>query len=129
VHDFNPGIKPSGLFWTAPISRDNIRISLAEGSASLHVSDLEIEDYHDVVNALQDGPSVPATVSFDVTWSGNALRMKIQNSDVGFAGQYVRNSATAVWSAGESDFRFHSNPLTSGFATIGHHRNGTFFRR
>ena len=73
VHDFNPGIEASGLFWTTPIDRDSVRVDLSVSSASLHVADLEIEDYHDVVNALTDGPSVEATVSFDIGWSGIGL--------------------------------------------------------
>ena len=39
----------------------------------------------------------------------------------------VRNSATLLWSASESGFSFDSDPLASGFATIGHERNGFFF--
>ena len=127
VHDFNPGIEPSGLFWTARIGRGSVRASLGAGSASMHVADLDVEDYHDVVNALQDGPSVPATVSFDVDWSGVNERVKIRNRSVDFGGEYIRNSATAVWSAAESGFSFQSDPLASGFATIGHERNGVFF--
>jgi hypothetical protein len=126
IHDFNPGIQ-EGLFWTAPINRGNVRVNLPEGSASMHVADLDIEDYHDVVNALKDGPSVPATVSFDINWGGGNQRTKIRNPNVGFAGEYLRNSATLVWSASEEGFTFQSNPDVSGFAEIGHERNGIFF--
>jgi len=128
VHDFNPGIDDdTGLFWTAPIDRGSVRVNLGDGSASLHVGDLDVEDYHDVVNALRDGPSVEASVAFDVSWSGVGERVKVRNADVDFGGEYVRNSATLVWSASESGFTFDSNPLASGFATIGHERNGSFF--
>jgi hypothetical protein len=92
----------------------------------MHVADLEVEDYHDVVNALQDGPSIDATVSFDVSWSGVNERVKIRNSETDFAGEFIRNSATAVWSASESGFSFESDP-GGGFGTIGHERNGSFF--
>jgi len=128
VHDFNPGIDDdTGLFWTAPLDRGSIRVNLADGSASLHVGDLDVEDYHDVVNALLDGPSVEASVAFDVSWSGVDERVKIRNPDVDFGGEYIRNGATLVWSATESGFSFVSDPLASGFATIGHERNGAFF--
>jgi hypothetical protein len=84
------------------------------------------------VNALQDGPSLEAAVSFDVAWSGVAERVKIRNTETDFAGEYVRNSATLVWSAtNESGFSFDSDPSdplsNSEFATIGHERNGSFF--
>jgi hypothetical protein len=129
VHDFNPGIlKPSGLFWTTPIDGGSVRISLSEGEASLHLADLDIEDYGNVVNALKDGTSVPARVSLDLDWSGIKERVKIRNRDTGFAGEYIRNAATLVWSAEESGFSFESEPQASDFATIGHERNGVFFR-
>ena len=128
VHDFNPGIdEDDGLFWTIAIERGSVRVNLANGSASLHVADLDVEDYHDVVNALLDGPSVEATVAFDVSWSGIGEQVKVRNADVDFGGEYIRNSATLVWSASESGFSFDSDPLGSGFATIGHERNGSFF--
>ena len=128
VHDFNPGIKASGLFWTTPIERDSVRVNLGAGSASLHVADLEIKDYHDVGNALRDGPSVEASVSFDISWSGVDERVKIRNRSTGFAGEYVRNTATLDWSASnESGFGFQSDPLASHFAEIGKERNGVFF--
>jgi hypothetical protein len=84
------------------------------------------------VNALQDGPSLEASVSFDVDWSGAAERVKIRNTQTDFAGEFVRNSATLVWSAtNESGFSFQSDPSDplskSDFATIGHERNGSFF--
>jgi hypothetical protein len=128
VHDFNPGIAESGLFWTAPIDRGSIRVNLGAGSASMHVADLDVEDYGNVVNALQDGPSVEATVSFDVSWSGVNERVKIRNRNTDFAGEFIRNSATLAWSAQETGFSFQSDPLTAGFATIGHERNGSFFK-
>ena len=127
VHDFNPGIEENGLFWTAAIDRGSVKVNLGKGSASLHVDDLDVEDYGNVVNALQDGPSVPASVSFDMTWSGVGERVKIRNPDNGFAGDYIHNSATLTWSASESGFSFSSDPLASDFAEIGHERNGAFF--
>jgi len=127
VHDFNPGIAANGVFCTAPIDRGSVKVSLGKGSASLHVDDLDVEDYGDVVNALQDGPSVEASVSFDVNWSGVEERVKIRNRDAGFAGEFVHNSATLQWSASESGFSFASDPLDSDFAEIGQERNGVFF--
>ena len=126
VHDFNPGTD-NGLFWTIPIDRGSAQINLGRGSAALHVADLDVEDYGNVVNALLDGPSVEAAVSFDVSWQGVDERVNIRNTDVDFGGEYVRNSAELVWSAEESGFTFQSDPLGSDFATLGHDRNGVFF--
>ena len=128
IHDFNPGIEESGLFWTTPIDPGDVTVDLGAGTASLHVRDLDLEDYGNVVNALQDGPSVPATVSFDVTWAGGGHhRTRIRNTDQRFVGEYIRDTATLVWSAREHGFAFRSDPLKSGFAEIGSERNGHFF--
>ena len=127
VHDFNPGIGSTGLFWTAPIDRGSVTINLGRGSAALHVADLDVEDYGNVVNALMDGTSVPATVSFDVSWNGVSERVNIRNQNVDFGGEYVRSSAELVWSAQEAGFAFQSDPVASDFATLGHERNGVFF--
>lgn len=105
-----------------------MRINLGAGSASLHLADEDVEDYHNVVNALKGGASEPARVTVDVSWEGDHERVKIRNPRVRFRGEYVRNSATLVWSASESGFRFRSDPPASGFAEIGHERNGVFFR-
>ncbi len=134
VHDFNPGIEPfpNGLFWTTPIERSDVRIDLEAGSASLHLADHDVEDYHDVVNALKDGPSIPAAVSLDISWEGDRekdLRVTIRNPEQRFSGKYVRNTATLIWSASESGFNFQSDPLASDFAEVGHERNGVFFSR
>jgi len=131
VHDFNPGIQPSGLFWTTPIKRDSVRVH-EDGSASLHLADQDVEDYGNVVNALKDGPSVPASVSLDASWSTQSdddLLVTIRNGKQRFRGRYVRNTATLVWSASESGFAFRSDPLASDFAEVGYERNGVFFRR
>lgn len=128
LHDFNPGIRDSGLFWTVPIDRGAVRVNLVDGSASLHVDDLDVEDYGNVVNALKDGPSLAASVSFDASWSGVTERVKISNPATDFGGEYIRNSATLVWSGSNSSgFSFQADASAAGFATIGHERNGSFF--
>ena len=60
IHDFNPGITENGLFWTIPISENTISVNFAAGTAAFQASNVDVEDYHDVVNALMDGPEVDA---------------------------------------------------------------------
>ena len=105
-----------------------MKVNLGNGSAAVHVADLDVEDYGNVANALLDGPSVEAAVSFDINWSGVDGRLKLRNTSTDFAGEFIRNSATLSWSAEEAGFSFVSNPLESHFAEIGHERNGVFFR-
>jgi hypothetical protein len=94
----------------------------------MHVADLAIGDYGNVVNALTGGsPIAAASVSFDVDWSGVDERVKIRNDSTDFAGEFVRNTATLEWSATQTGFSFTSDPAESHFAEIGHERNGVFF--
>jgi hypothetical protein len=92
------------------------------------VSDLDTDDYHDVVNALTEGPEVDGSVSIDLEWSGVLSRHNFSNAAVGFAGEFVYTNATLSWSANNANgYHFVANPLTSGFAEVGTTRNGVFF--
>ena len=51
----------------------------------MEVGDQDVEDYHDIVNALMDGPSVPATCSFRIDWSGEHSVQQIRDVTVGNA--------------------------------------------
>jgi hypothetical protein len=98
----------------------------------MRVTDLEIEDYFDLCNALVDGPSVDADVSFDVVWSDPTGRTRIRNdaSDQRFTALLLTTNATVEWSAETSDFEFQSDPANTStlvYAEIGEERNGVFF--
>lgn len=100
--------------------------------AQMRVRDLEIEDYHDLLNALKDGPSVEAHVSFDVRWRGRIAKNRFRNAapDQQFRGRFTQTNATVNWSAKEEGFEFHSDPAstsTAVYAEVGHERNGVFF--
>ena len=59
IHDFNPG-SDNGLFWTVPIPGGAVYANLDRAQAHLIVDDLDVEDYHDVVNAILDGLNLVA---------------------------------------------------------------------
>jgi hypothetical protein len=128
LHDLNPGILPSGLFWTIEIPGAGIHVNLGHGSASMQADDVPIFD-----DIYGDPPPTPGSVSFTVVWSGVDERLKIHNDDPvygGFAGTFIRNTAQMEWTATVGDFTFVSAPLatsSSSFAEIGHERNGIFF--
>jgi hypothetical protein len=105
-----------------------VQVNLGSGAAALHVANIAVGAYGNVVNALTGGPGVASMVSFDIIWSGVDERIKIRNESTDFGGQFIRNSATMTWSATESGFSFTSDPDDSHFAEIGHERNGVFFR-
>jgi hypothetical protein len=118
-----------------------VRVHFGAGRAELHVRNLALDDYDKIPTAL--GPNfqtafAPATVSFDVVWSGPITRrVSVANGTNGdqFAGDYVENQTTVTWSGTNlaTGFRFTSDPgnfSTSApgraFAELGHEGNGTF---
>jgi len=123
IHDFNAGIPPSGLFWTAAVPMNDVEIDLGRVRASFRVADFPLVD-------TIPSPNPAATVSFDMEWSGETADLKVSDLVNGFAGEYHECSATIEWTAQESGFTFASDPAgtsTTRFAEIGRERNGKFF--
>ncbi len=88
----------------------------------------EVFDYFNVVNAFFCGPNVPATTSFAVEWHGVQERYNIRNREVGYAGQFVVNSARLSWEATNADgYHYQAEPFDMGFALVGKMRNGVFY--
>jgi hypothetical protein len=107
----------------------NVTVDLAEGRARMEVSQLAVEDYHDIVNALQEGPSVPADVSFEVHWFHPAHRDHVHNGHQHFELDAIETRASIEWSATRGGFRFESDEESTSktaFAEIGRERNGVF---
>jgi hypothetical protein len=143
VHDFEPGIAPSGLFWTIPIAASAIDVDPGIGQARLHAEDVAVTDYHDffiAVGLSEPPPSVlPSHVSFDVRWPGNGDRRKIRDETFGFTGQYVTSATTISFSASNDggDVIYSSDPAGqynpsadqggAGSPAVGHEQNGVFF--
>jgi hypothetical protein len=118
-----------------------MEIHFGAGVASLRMRDVPVMDAHDLYNNLTKGQgypplgippmaAVPATVSFDIEWSGITDREKVVNVMQNFRGQFVKTGATIDWSAESADFAFQSespNPDRNLYAVIGHEHNGVFF--
>jgi hypothetical protein len=135
VHDFDPGITPypGGLFWTVPLTADALTVEFGAGRASMNVSNLALNDFFNIPNALfrfQDPVSMAAAVSFDIIWSGPITNSSsVDDPSKGFSGDFVLNQATMTWSASNAlGLAFTSNPsgTTSAFAQLGHMQNGVF---
>ena len=132
VHDFDPGINPypGGLFWTVPIPAVGA-VELGRGTARMRASDLAMQDYFDIPNALfrfEVPVSVGAIASFDINWTGPVASRGTVTTP-GSSGDLVMTSATMTWSASNDfGFSFVSNPAgtTSVFAQLGHVKNGLF---
>lgn len=128
VHDFNPGIRESGLFWTLPVSEDVLEIE--DETATLAVEDLDQEDYHTLGNALHDGPSDPASVSFEMRWKASAPAIQVTDPVHGFMGKYRISTVQIEWTAKAPNFEFVSDPAgstTNVRSVFGRERNGVFF--
>jgi hypothetical protein len=121
IHDFNPGIAPSGLFWTAPIPPSSVQLDFGQVQAHLALQNLALED-------TIPSPPPAATVSMVIDWSGLTAEVDVKDIVHQFAGHYRECSATCQWSATEAGFSFVSTATTqTRFAELGMERNGKFF--
>jgi hypothetical protein len=97
----------------------------------MDVRDLAVPDYHDFVNAVLLGPSLPGLVSFRVEWAASKDKQEFDNPDQQYDGHMVLTSARCSWTGATSDAMYvsHPDPLTqvSVYAQVGHMRNGVFF--
>lgn len=133
-HDFSPGIPPSGLFWTQPIPQDNVAVHFGKGEAVVRVKDLPEEDAGNVLNAIQGGATVPATVSFEMRWGATGEPAAITDSTHHFTGKFFISDFGSdfkiSWSAQTAGFRFQSDPASTSMnvrSVLGRERNGVFF--
>jgi len=128
------------VFWTVPIPDDSVQVNPGKGTAIYQVNNLATLDFHDFVNdSLFHGASTPTTLSFTIEWGGPITeRRNVKDTTNGFAGEFVFNSATMVWSANEPNrpavwggpAMYVSDPANtshSDFAMVGIERNGSFF--
>ena len=134
LHDWEPGILPSGLFWTIPVSPSAIYANPTTGAALLRLNSLAVPDFGNFFNAISptpDPPPVPSHVSFEVMWPGRGDVMEPDDDTFDFAGRFVISEATIAFSASHdgSDTVYRSNPdgqYNLGDAGVGRERNGIF---
>lgn len=138
-HDFEPGIAPSGLFWTIPIAPSAIDVDPGRGRAHLHADNVAVTDFHNFFIAVGLSPPppspLPSHVSFDVRWPGDGERQKIRDEKFGFTGQYVASATTISFTAFNDGGGVIYSSLPDGqhppagatLPAVGHERNGKFF--
>jgi len=132
-HDWEPGIAPSGLFWTVPISPSAINYNAATGHARFHLSSYAIPDYGNFFNAISPHPKnvKPSKVSFDVRWHGNDDPQQLRYAKFGFGGTFISGGATIDFTAKHdgSSVVYRSEPggQKALYAGTGMERNGVFF--
>lgn len=131
-HDWEPGIEPSGLFWTIEFPGAAMSAAPGAGTAHLHGESVAVDDYHDFFNAISPSPtSQPAIVSFDVRWTGARPKTKLHDTTFGFEGDFIAGTATIAFTAQDvgSNVVYTSDPAgqTTVGSGVGHERNGIFF--
>jgi hypothetical protein len=132
LHDFEPGIEPSGLFWTLPVPGVLVDARPESGRARMTAVHQAVGDYHDFANAISPHPtSVPSHVTYDVRWHGpTAEPVEIRDETFGFAGTFVAADASIRFLArnDRSGVVYLSRPdgqhTVSG--GVGRERNGMF---
>jgi hypothetical protein len=128
----DPGNIPGGLFWTIAARTENVEVNLERKTASLVLHKVATKDFGTLLNDLQHGPSVPATVSFNVRWGGLIEKVKLRDPVNKFALDGFVDTAvmTCRASVPSRDIEFVSDPANTSkttFAEIGQERNGRFF--
>jgi hypothetical protein len=127
VHDFTPGVAPSGLVWTVPIPDDAIVVSTNGRRLDVDVHDVPVID-------LTPADEVPATVSFQMTWRGRGRVRQLglgntvaPTDQAAFLGRFFRARARGTFSGAAGSFTFQSNPrrrARSVFAELGTEQTG-----
>ena len=132
-HDWEPGIAPSGLFWTVAISPSWVSFDAETGRARFRASNVALKDYGNFFNAIAKHPKnvKPGHVNFDVQWHGADDRQQLRDEKFGFAGTFVSGGASITFSARTegSAVVYRSEPGGTKvlYAGSGMERNGVFF--
>lgn len=146
-HSYDPGISPTGLFWTIRVPHDSVKVDFDEGVAVLRLENacdvfdaFEVLNSFDITHAL--GFVGGIINSLRIRWSGVTRSVPGFSDPINhFAGDFLETSAaiqvTATTPASQppftptaqDGFRFIADPTTVivNFAQIGKERNGAFF--
>ena len=113
-----------------PIAGGAVSADLDDAQAHLIVDDFGVEDYHDVVNAILDGPSLAAEVSFKARWHGVRHRRHVHNAEQRFDLHAVQTWATVEWTGRSGSVVYTSDSAETSrteFAELTFERNGSYF--
>ena len=134
-HDFEPGIAPSGLFWTVAVPPSAVDVNPGRGRARFHLENVAIPDFHDFFNAIGRSPDpqkpVPSHASFDVRWHGRGDRQKVRDTVFDFGGEFVSGPADITFTVSNDGtgvtYTSVADGQNTGSAGVGHELNGAFF--
>ena len=130
IHDYDPGITSSGLFWTIAVPDDSVEGEFEEAEAELKLSNLGIADYGTIINGLfHVAPPAAGEVSLDIRWSGAHTKGSFTNPGQRFTMEFVQTGAHISWRGKTGSDTFHTTAGTQRvvFAQIANQRSGAFF--
>ena len=87
------------------------------------LTNVPVVDAHDLKRALTGGPTLPATFSWHIEWTGFLREVVRSDPSKGFFGFFHQDTAAIQWSAQQQGFTFVSDPAQSTFAELGYVNN------
>ncbi len=130
IQDYNPGIAPSGLFWTIRVPDGAVRVNHDATSATYGLKNVTLFDYPNVEVAFLQPPAPTVTASFDMTFKAKGSRFKSRDTAQHFTGLFRLADSRLEWNAIGSNFEYQSDPMstsTTVYSAIGFERNGIFY--
>ena len=141
LHDFNPGISETGVFWTMPVPPDSAAMNLGKGEAAFCLSDAQMPDMGDLLTATWGGgavdglgmplsPVFASTVSVEARWFDGGSKETLEDEVNQFRYVHRVTDARIKWRSIRRGAMFESDegPQVVDYAAIGKERNGVFFR-
>jgi hypothetical protein len=130
VHDFHPGIAPSGLYWVLPVPDSALTVS-ADGSViTLAMEKVPVIDQPRW--PAMDATATPATMSFRMVWTATdeAARYDDPSKHFLFTGKRATCQMEAEVNVPSMGFSWKSDPLSTSrcdFAIMGDEVNGRYY--
>ena len=135
MHDWEPGIQDSGLFWTIPIGNGAIDVDPSTGAARFRGQSVKVTDYHDFFNAVLGGGPTPLPSPRElrrplVRATARARRSATRRSGSSASTSPSTASISFVAMDDHGSVIYRSDPAGQtnvGQPAVGTERNGVFF--
>jgi hypothetical protein len=95
----------------------------------MHARSLSLIDSYTFENSISNGPTEPATASFDVWWHSPTATEQLHNAEQGFAATLLEVVSGVSFSVENANFAFVSDPPDKSqtlYGRIGYEANGVF---
>ena len=140
MHDFNGGIRPSGLFWVVQVPDDAVKIT--EDTVTISLTNVAVVDQIAFPgNIFLGSTGFPATLTLNMTFQKQGRPRNVRPtsaspiSPFSWAGEMSDATYSGTFSVAYNDGKFSatgdfgSTASEQIFAEMGTERNGSFVRR